>query len=98
MKPLKLKAIAKTDLRNIARYSIFEFGTLIADRYMAGLEQTFDRIETAPDTYRVFEGIWPEARVANYKKHRIFYRIEADHILVVRILHQRQDDGQLSEA
>jgi toxin ParE1/3/4 len=97
VKPLKLNATAKSDLRKIARYSVFEFGTRVADRYLAGLELVFDRIAATPETYRIFEGVVPETRVLSYKRHRIFYRIENDHVVFVRILHQRQDDGQLNE-
>ncbi len=96
MKPLKLNAAAKTDLRKIAQYSVSEFGRTVADRYMTGLSLAFDRIALSPETYRTFEGVVPETRVLSYRRHRIFYRIDPNNVVVLRILHQFRDLEQLN--
>jgi toxin ParE1/3/4 len=88
---LDIKAVARAELRSIYDFSVAEFGTLVAEAYLTGLRQAFDRILEFPRIGSVFPDVVPEVRVFSYRSHRIFYQIDRDMVLVVRVLHSRRD-------
>lgn len=92
---LDIKAAARAELRNIYDFSVAEFGTRVAKSYLTGLRSAFDRIIEFPRIGPVYPDVFPEVRVFAYRRHRIFYQIDGDMILIVRILHSRQDAGSV---
>jgi toxin ParE1/3/4 len=88
---LDIKAAARAELAQIYDYSVAEFGLLVAETYMAGLRGAFDRLLEFPLIGPVFPDIEPEVRVFLQRSHRIFYRIEGDIVLIVRVLHKHRD-------
>ena len=91
MKQLDLKAVARADLADILEYSVSEFGRRVAAKYMRGLSHAFTRLEEYPEIGPLSPDIAPEIRLLRYRNHHIFYRIEGDLILVMRVLHHAMD-------
>ena len=91
MKRLDIKAAARAELAQIYDYSCAEFGREVAEAYMVGLRGTFDRLLEYPLIGPVYAGVKPEMRVFLYRSHRIFYQLDGDLVLIVRILHKWRD-------
>lgn len=71
------------------------FGTDQAESYHLGLIETFDLLTDNSQICREHTEFTPPVRLHSYRSHLIVYRIEGSHILIVRILHGRQDWEQL---
>jgi toxin ParE1/3/4 len=91
VKRLDIKAAARAELAQIYQYSVAEFGSQIAEAYMIGLRQAFDRLLEFPFIAPAYPDVAPEVRVLLHRSHRIFYRIEGDVVLIVRVLHKHRD-------
>lgn len=91
MKRLDIKAAARRDLAEIRDFSIERFGVKVAATYLAGFRAAFRRILEFPEMGSVI----PEAKVVThlyvYRSHRIFYRVDKDAVLIVRIIHHSRD-------
>jgi toxin ParE1/3/4 len=91
VKRLDIKAAARAELAQIYDFSREEFGMDVAEAYMAGLRGAFDRLLEFPLLGPVYAGVTPEVRLFLHRSHRIFYRVEKDVVLIVRVLHKRRD-------
>lgn len=90
MTKLRTTQAARADIRGIETFSKVAFGARAAREYLAGLKGIFDLLEARPLAGvedRVFENL----RSFRYRSHRIYYRLEGDILLVVRILHHARD-------
>lgn len=86
----KLSAIADRDVVRLYRQSLLQFGEAHADRYARALEQMFLSIAQFPEA----SPERPElngARVRPFEAHHILYRVRKDEVVVLRVLHGRQD-------
>jgi toxin ParE1/3/4 len=79
---------AQADLDAIDRYGLEEFGRSIADRYHEDLLATFELIGETPKIAPVFRKGPPVVRSWSCGRHRRYYRIEAQFVIVIRVLHQ----------
>lgn len=91
MKRLDIKAAARAELAQIYDYSVAEFGPTVAETYLAGLRNTLDHLLEFPFMGTIYPDVIPEIRVILYRSHRVFYRIEGDKVLIVRLLHKMRD-------
>ena len=91
VKRLDIKATARAELAQIYDYSVAEFGPKVAEAYLTGLRNTFDRLLEFPFMGTIYPDVTPEVRVTIHRSHRVFYRIDGDEILIVRILHKMRD-------
>ncbi len=91
VKRLDIKAAARAELAQIYEYSVAEFGWQVAETYLLGLRHAFDRLLEFPFIGPVYPDVTPEIRVLLHRSHRIFYRIEGDMVLIVRVLNKRRD-------
>lgn len=87
----KLSKAAANDLRAIARYSVQNFGTAKAKSYGDSFKTCFDTITDNPHIGRAYEHIRPGLRRHNHKSHAVFYMLQDQGILIVRVLHESQD-------
>lgn len=90
MTRLRTTQAARADIRGIETYSKAAFGSQAAREYLAGLSAIFDLLEARPQAGardRAFE----DMRSFRYRSHRIYYRLDGDLLLVVRILHHARD-------
>lgn len=86
----KLSIEAENDLENIYFTSVLMFGLRQADEYYDGLIERFQFIADAPLLYPDVSHIREGYRRSVYEAHSIYYRIESEHIFIVRII-QKQD-------
>lgn len=86
----RLSRNAAADLRRLYRRRVLDFGIAHADRYLARMEATFRGISEFPDAYPARPEI-AEARIRPFEAHHIVYRIKAEEVVVLRVLHGRQD-------
>ena len=86
---LHLSDAAKADFRDILAYSFQMWGERQMDEYGNLLNSTMTDLTTNPKHGHPLPG--SDIRSAKAGRHRIFYRISAVEIKVVRILHERMD-------
>ena len=82
---------ASADNDEVAAFSLERFGPEVAFAHVAGLETSCERLADFPELAAVYPRIRSEIRCLTYRRHRIFYRIEAGEVLIVRVLHSARD-------
>jgi toxin ParE1/3/4 len=88
MPSFRFSARARTDLRDIAAYTLKQWGETQCGRYLSELEACCQWLAENPklgSVYPNLPGYWRRPQ----GKHVVFYRPEATGILVVRVLHER---------
>ena len=93
--------ITRTDeaVEDIAdlHYYFFERDASVAEKFLTCLDETYEMIANMPELgelYRFRDPAMKDARVRLVKKfsnYLIFYRIEADRIEILRVLHGARD-------
>ncbi|MEM6413296.1 MAG: type II toxin-antitoxin system RelE/ParE family toxin [Pseudomonadota bacterium] len=88
----ELSQRALDDIKDIARYTIENFGRAQADEYLGGLYHSFDILG---DNSKIGQVI-PETTVRRYiyRMHYVFYEIRED---VIRVAHIRHTSMELPE-
>lgn len=82
---------ANEDIIDIYVHGAHEFGTGQAENYHQALVELFGILANNPFIARERQEFRPPVRLHFYKAHAIVYRIMSDHILIIRVLHGRQD-------
>lgn len=83
-------ATASANAREIAAFGTDRFGAAIGRTYVLGLRTACKRLGEFPALGRRHSTMDPPTRVLVYRSHRVFYRVEPDRILVLRIFHHAQ--------
>ena len=91
MAKLRLRAAARADLAQIDTYSADQFGEDIADIYARGFREAFALLRQLPMAGSAKPDLGNGLRSFAYRKHRIFYLVEGDTVVVVRIVHHAMD-------
>lgn len=86
----RLSPVATKDVARIYRQSILKFGLAHADRYLWGLEAAFVGLAEHPEASAERADLGG-VRTRRYEAHHIYYRILPSEVVVVRVLHGRQD-------
>lgn len=86
----RLSPLASHDVARLYKQSILKFGLAHADRYLWGMEATFAGIARHPEASPERADL-SSVRIKRYEAHHIYYRIAQGEIVVVRVLHGRQD-------
>ena len=87
----RLTRRADRKLEAIYRYTLESFGAAQADAYFAGFDDTFTLLAERPGLGRPFH----EYRRFEHESHVIFYRSRRGGILIVDVLHQRENADKL---
>jgi toxin ParE1/3/4 len=82
---------ADQDIIDIYVRGAADFGVDQAERYHKGLTAVFDRLAKNPDMACKRMEFTPPVRLHPYHAHMIVYVEHGSGILIVRILHSRQD-------
>jgi toxin ParE1/3/4 len=83
---------ADEDLKEIYRYTRRTWGRTQAEHYVRGLEQRFRALADSPLSGIVREDLQPEGlRSFVHGSHVVFYQPQPYGVLIVRVLHGRQD-------
>ncbi|MFI2744255.1 type II toxin-antitoxin system RelE/ParE family toxin [Zhouia sp. PK063] len=87
----KLTQEADNDLDQIFDYTEVEFGFDQAVRYLTEIRMLFDKLVVTPNLGRSRNELRSHTFSITHQKHIIFYSIEPDSILIIRILHSSRD-------
>jgi toxin ParE1/3/4 len=82
---------ADKDLTKILRYSLLNFGKQQANKYYSGLKNKVDNIFCNFVISSDYDHILKGLRRTNYESHAIYYIVEDETIVIIRILGQRQE-------
>ena len=88
---LELSRRAEADLDEIRDYSVEHFGVPRAIAYLDAIEQAFRRIVSFPGAGALHSTVEPPVRSLACERHRIFYNVEGEVILIPRVLHGAMD-------
>ena len=91
MSSYTLSVRADSDIEEIARSSAAEWGRERAEAYILALHNTCLTLAAFPELGRDSGHIREGYRRIGSGSHIIFYRVESDEVLVVRVLHQSMD-------
>lgn len=87
----RLSPRARADLADIWTFTADRWSVDQADGYISRLTATFEAIVETPTQGRERTEFAPPVRIRRHEAHLIVYRIEHDHVLVIRVLHGHRD-------
>jgi len=90
METYELSGPARADLKRLYTYGILSFGEKLADEYYDGLIGRFAQISAMPKLYPAVNYIRDGYRRSVFGSHSIYYKLENDHVIIIRIL-SRED-------
>ncbi len=88
---IRFTAQADTDIVQSYLYGFTQFGQRRAEQYEQSLRHVIGIIADNPHIAAERNEYTPPVRVHHHGKHYIVYRIEQDHILIVRVLRDEAD-------
>lgn len=91
MMEYRLTNEADEDVVESYLYGLRNFGGIQAERYATSLDRCFDLIATFPEMARERPEFNPPVRIHHHERHYIIYRIELDHVLIIRVLRGEMD-------
>jgi toxin ParE1/3/4 len=91
MKPVRLTRPADDDLGELLEQSRELWGDRLTDRYEEAIVDGLDRISQSPERFPLVGGRHPGVRRLRVGRHVLYFRQDADVVVVIRILHERMD-------
>ncbi|WP_411725368.1 type II toxin-antitoxin system RelE/ParE family toxin [Methyloglobulus sp.] len=92
MRSYALTQSAEDDLKDIARYTLKQWGKKQSLRYANLLETCFQEIADRTALSRTFSATYPQIRVAHCEHHYIFFvHTEEKRPCIIAVLHERMD-------
>ena len=91
MAEIRFSPATRADLKEIGRFSRREFGKAVADKYLFGLDQVFDRLASHPHFGEAQPKLGKGVRRLSHRQHRIFYEVNGEVVLILRIFHHARD-------
>jgi len=91
LRDYRLAPTAATDLEDIWLYTARNWSVEQADRYTDALQTAFETLVAMPEIARERPEFDPPVRVHPSAQHVIIYRIEAGHLVILRVLGGRQN-------
>lgn len=82
---------ARSDIANIAAYTLATWGERQMARYLGGLHERFDTLARFPASGRRRDEIRKGYRSVTHGPHVVFYRVTERDLVIVRVLHGRMD-------
>ena len=86
----RLSPRAQADLSDIWDYTARTWSPSRAEVYLQGLNERLRLLCDHPEIERERLEIKPAVRLHRYGSHLIVYRIEDDHLAIIRVVHNRQ--------
>ena len=97
---IRYRPAALRDLETIYDTTVEIWGVRQADHYLSQIRAAVDRLVAHPRSGHVYRDVVPEREYRSIPsgRHLVFYSIDRDEIVVVRVLHDRMDvRSKLSE-
>ena len=91
MAEVRFSPKARADLAEIDDYSTDTFGDEVAASYARGFNDIWDRLERHPEFGATQPMLGRKVRSIPHRSHRIFYEIDREVVLVLRIFHHARD-------
>lgn len=91
MKQLELSVAADADLFDILAYGTAVHGEAASDAYYLGLTDAFAFLCEFPEAGQIDEDSDLGLRRWRHRQHRVFYKVEQDALLIVRVFHVSAD-------
>lgn len=88
---LVIAPAAKNDLNDIYRYGVRQWGQAKSESYLATIKDQFLLLTRQPLIGTERQELLPDARSLPIKSHTLFYRVIANRVEIIRVLHGRQD-------
>ncbi len=85
------RPIAAAQLDAITDYTIEKWGSAQAKRYMGDLRREIEFAAEFPGIGSATHGLPPEYRKVRSGSHCVVYRVSETELIVVRIVHERED-------
>ncbi len=97
MAKYSLTKLAAKDFEKIFEFGIEAFGIEQACNYQEKMEERFNILADYPLHYPSIDYIISDARMSVFGAHTIYYKIQPDRVLILRILGRQSVDVALSE-
>ena len=95
MASYRLSEYASKDYESIYVYGVLNFGMQHTDEYAEGMEARFEQIANQPTLYPAIDHVRVGYRLSVYKSHSIYYRLDNDQVLIVRIIRSQDVSAAL---
>jgi toxin ParE1/3/4 len=86
---LELSEEADADLDELLEYGIRNFGLEVGREYYFSFDKAFTVLRKTSEAGQVDEEIG--LRRWHHRSHRIFYHVDGEEVLIVRIIHHSRD-------
>ena len=91
MPEVRFSPRARADLAEIDDYGTDAFGDEVAADYSRGFNDVWDRLERHPGIGAREPKLGRLVRCVVHRRHRIFYEIDGEVVLILRIFHHARD-------
>ncbi|MFA6220057.1 MAG: type II toxin-antitoxin system RelE/ParE family toxin [Erythrobacter sp.] len=91
MAEVEFSNAAEADLVEIDEFSASRFGDDVAETYMHGFDEAFGLLRDFPLAAPLHPELGDCIRCLVHRQHRIFYCLDGDAVLIVRIVHHAMD-------
>ncbi len=91
MRAIEYTASAELDLASIVRFTRTTWGVDQARSYLEGLKRLTARLGAQPEMGTSCADLTPGLRAFPYQSHVLYYLVESDRLVVVRVLHKRMN-------
>lgn len=86
---LALRALS--DLREIERYSVKEWGRKAADKYLDDITAALDRLSENPEILRIEPDLIPGLYFYRVRKHILVCDFQSEKVVVLTVVHTSMD-------
>lgn len=91
---LVIAPAAKSDLKGIYQYGLHRWGESQSDKYLNNFKEQFLVLSEQPLIGTARPDLLLDMRTLPIQSHVVFYRVSANSVEIVRILHGRQDPNR----
>ena len=91
---LVIAAAARIDLKDIYQYGLRQWGQVKSDSYLETLKSQLWSLIEQPNMGSERPELVPGMRSLSIESHILFYRVTANRVEIIRVLHGRQDPGR----
>jgi len=88
---LVIAPAAKNDLKDIYQYGLRQWGQAQSESYLTIIKNQFWLLTQQPLMGTERSELLPDTRSIPIESHTLFYRVTANRVEIIRILHGRQD-------
>jgi toxin ParE1/3/4 len=88
---LVIAPAAKNDLKDIYQYGLRQWGQAQSESYLSTIKNQFWLLTDQPLIGIERPELLPDTRSLPIESHTLFYRVTANRVEIIRVLHGRQD-------